>query len=165
MRNNKRVPEDLDPDNWDELETGSLYQTSKMDRLHWHMRKKLANYWFKKLVKAFARSVYEIGYGDFGLFIQTQRYAPRAQYLIKNKWTTVQFGFYLIEYTIVDGVAYSFYSLNYGVRYVFFMESKLNKNQESNVKIIIDLFKETEESLHQTFAARKPPFTADYLFR
>jgi hypothetical protein len=165
MRNNKKVPEDLGPDNWDELEKGSLYQTSKMGRLLAHMRKKLANYWFKKLVKIFARSVYDIGYGDFGLFIQSQRYAPRAQYLIKNKWTTVQFGFYLIEYTIVDGVAYSFYSLNYGVRYVFFMESKLNKNQVSNLKIIIDLFKETEESLHQTFSGRKPPYTADYLFR
>jgi hypothetical protein len=39
MRNNKRVPEDLNPDNWGELKTDSLYQTSKIDRLHWHMRK------------------------------------------------------------------------------------------------------------------------------
>ena len=157
--------EDIAPDNWDELEVDSFYNTSKMTYFRWRMMAKLANYWFKKLVKGFARSVYDIGSGDFGLFVQTQRYAPRAQYLLKNKWATIQFGFYLIEYTIVDGVVYSFFSLNYGVRYVSFMESELTKNQESNVKIIINLFKETEEFLHQTFANRKPPYTPNYLFR
>ena len=157
--------EDIAPDNWDELEVDSFYNTSKMTYFRWRMMAKLANYWFKKLVKGFARSVYDIGSGDFGLFVQTQRYAPRAQYLLKNKWATIQFGFYLIEYTIVDGVVYSFFSLNYGVRYVSFMESELTKNQESNVKIIINLFKETEEFLHHTFANRKPPYTPNYLFR
>ena len=159
------VSEDIESDNWDELEADSFYQTSKMDRFRWRIMEKLANYWFKKLVKGFARSVYDIGSGDFGLFVQTQRYAPRAQYLLKNKWMTIQFGFYLIEYTIIDGVAYGFYSLNYGVRYVFFMESELTKNQESNIKILTSLFKETEEFLHQTLADRKPPYTPNYLFR
>jgi hypothetical protein len=161
----QEVSEDFEPDNWDELEKDSFYKAPKMIRFRWHMMEKLANYWFKKLAKGFARSVYDIGSGDFGLFVQTQRFTPRAQYLLKNKWVNVQFGFYLIEYTIVDGVAYSHFSLNYGIRYVFFMESKLTKNQESNVKIITDLFTETEESLHQTFANRKPPYTPNYLFR
>jgi hypothetical protein len=160
----QEVSEDFEPDNWDELEKDSFYKAPKMIRFRWHVMEKLANYWFKKLAKGFARSVYDIGSGDFGLFVQTQRFTPRAQYLLKNKWVNVQFGFYLIEYTIVDGVAYSHYSLNYGIRYVFFMESKLTKNQESNVKIITDLFRETEESLHQTFANRKPPYTPNYLF-
>ena len=159
------VSEDLESDTRSELEADSFYKTSKLDRFRWGIMKKLANYWFKKLAKGFARSVYDIGSGDFGLFVQTQRFTPRAQYLLKNKWVNVQFGFYLIEYTIVDGVAYSYFSLNYGIRYVFFMESKLTKNQESNVKIITDLFTETEESLHQTFANRKPPYTPNYLFR
>jgi hypothetical protein len=165
MRNNKKVPDDFEPGDWDDLEAESLSQTFKVDSFRRYIRKKISHYWFKKLTKGFARSVFDIGSGDFGLFVQAQRYAPRAEYLLKNKWTTVQFGFYLIEYTIVDGVVYGLYSLNYGVRYVFFMESELTRNQEKNVKIIIDLFKKTEEFLHKSIADRNPPYTPDYLFR
>jgi hypothetical protein len=161
----QEISEDSETDNWDELESEPLPRTSNLVRFTRNVQAKLGNYWFKKLVKGFGRSVYDIGSSDFGFFVQTQRYAPRAQYLLKNKWTVVQFGLYLIEYTIIDGVVYSFYSLNFGIRYVFCRESELTKNQESSIKIIIDLFKETEEYLHQTFADRKPPYIPDYLFR
>ncbi|MEY4418749.1 MAG: hypothetical protein RIR15_71, partial [Actinomycetota bacterium] len=53
----------------------------------------------------------------------------------------------------------------YGVRYIFFMESQLTKNQKTNEKILIKLFKETEEFLHKTLADRTPPYWPDYLFK
>jgi hypothetical protein len=148
-----------------EDEMDSSYTVSRRSRFAWKAQEKISNRWFKTLVKYFGRSVFDIGRGDFGEFVQMKRFAPRARYLLKNEWTTAQFGIYLIEYSIIDGVASSFYSLNYGVRYVFFMESQLNKNQKTNEKILINLFKETEEFLHKTLADRTPPYTPDYLFR
>ena len=146
-------------------EIDSFYRISRRTRFAWKVQEKISNKWFKTLVKYFARSVFDIGSGDFGLFVQSQRYAPRAQYLLQNKWITTQFGIYLIEYTIVNNVAHSFYSLNYGIRYIFCTESQLTKNQKSNEKILVELFKETEEFLHRTLANRIPPYTPDYLFR
>jgi hypothetical protein len=84
---------------------------------------------------------------------------------MENKWVTTQFGIYLIEYTIVKNVAQSFYSLNYGIRYIFFMESELTRSQKMNEKIIVELFKGTEKFLHKTYADRLPPYTPTNLFR
>ena len=164
------VPDDEDYENLEledfiDDEIDSTYKVSRRTRLAWKAQEKISKKWFKTLVKYFGRSVFDIGPGDFGPFVQSQRYAPRARYLLQNKWVTAQFGIYLIEYSIVDDVAYSFYSLNYGVRYVFFMETQLTKNQKSDEKILVELFKETEEFLHKTLADRKPPYTPNYLFR
>lgn len=143
----------------------SFPRITRRTRFAWKAQEKIGKRWFKQLVKYFGRSVFDIGPSDFGVFVQRQRFAPRAQYLLKNKWINIQFGIYLIEYTVVDNVAYSFYSLNYGVRYVSFMGSELTDNRKLNMKIIINLFKETEEFLHQTLADRKPPYIPTYLFR
>ena len=161
----QEVPEDFDGDAWHRSNAQGFEKISYINRFRWKAMEQLTQFWFKVLVKQFARSVYDIGPGDFGVFTETQRYQPRAVYLLKNRWTTIQFGIYLIEYTIVEDIAYSYYSLNYGIRYINYMETKLTKNQEMNLKIIIDLFRETEEYLHQTFADRKPPYTPNYLFR
>jgi hypothetical protein len=45
------------------------------------------------------------------------------------------------------------------------MESDLTKSQKKNEKILVELFKETEEFLHKTLADRTPPYTPNYLFR
>ncbi len=146
-------------------EGDSSFKVSRRTQFAWKAQEKISTKWFKTLVKYFGRSVFDIGRGDFDEFVQMKRFTPRARYLLKNEWTIAQFGIYLIEYSIVDGVASSFYSLNYGVRYVFFTESQLTKNQKSNEKILVNLFKETEEFLHKTLADRTPPYTPDYLFR
>ena len=146
-------------------EIDSSYKVSRRTQFAWKAQEKISTKWFKTLVKYFGRSVFDIGRGNFDEFVQMKRFTPRARYLLKNEWTIAQFGIYLIEYSIVDGVASSFYSLNYGVRYVFFTESQLTKNQKSNEKILVNLFKETEEFLHKTLADRTPPYTPDYLFR
>jgi len=149
----------------DNDEIDSIPRFSRRIRFAWRVQEKISRKWFKTLVKYFGRSVFDIGQGDFGEFVHMNRYVPRARYLLKNKWTVVQFGIYLVEYSIIDGVASSSYSLNLGVRYVFFMESQLTKNQKSNEKILIKLFKETEEFLHKTLADRTPPYLPDYLFK
>ncbi len=146
-------------------EIDSSYKVSRRTRFAWKAQERISKKWFKTLVKYFARNVFDIGPGDFGPFVQSQRYTPRARYLMENKWVTTQFGIYLIEYTIVKNVAQSFYSLNYGIRYIFFMESELTRSQKMNEKIIVELFKDTEKFLHKTYADRLPPYTPTYLFR
>ena len=166
MRNNKKENEAQTNDSTrvadDEID--SSYKVSLKTRLAWKAQENISKKWFKTLVKCFARNVFDIGPGDFGPFVQSQRYAPRARYLLQNKWVTTQFGIYLIEYTIVNNVAQSFYSLNYGIRYISFMESDLTKSQKKNEKIIVELIKETEEYLHKTYTDRRPPYTPTYLF-
>jgi hypothetical protein len=164
------VPDDEDygnhePEDFIDDEIDSSYKVSRRTRLAWKAQENISKKWFKTLVKHFGRNVFDIGPGDFGPFVQSQRYAPRAQYLLQNKWVTAQYGIYLIEYTIVANVAQSFYSLNYGIRYIYFMESDLTKSQKKNEKILVELFKETEEFLHKTLADRTPPYTPNYLFR
>ena len=161
----QEMSDDQEPECAHNDETDTFPVITRRTRFSWRVQEKLSKEWFKTLVKYFGRSVFDIGPRDFGEFVQMHRFVPRARYLLKNKWTTVQYGIYLIEYSIVDDVAYSFYSLNYGVRYVFFMETQLTKNQKSDEKILVELFKETEEFLHKTLADRKPPYTPNYLFR
>jgi hypothetical protein len=80
------------------------------------------------LVKNFARSVYEIGRGDFSGFVEDHRYKPRADYLI-------------------------------------YMETQLVKNYETNQLLLVDLFRETEESLFGTFTTSRAPYLPNYMFR
>jgi hypothetical protein len=157
------VPDDEDygnhePEDFIDDEINSSYKVSRRTRLAWKSQENISKKWFKTLVKHFGRNVFDIGPGDFGPFVQSQRYAPRARYLLQNKWVSAQFGIYLIEYTIVANVAQSFYSLNYGIRYIYFMESDLTKSQKKNEKIIVDLFKKTEEFAHWTITNGKSPY-------
>ena len=114
------------------------------------------------LIKRHNSVFYDLGPGDFECFTEHQRFQPRAVYLLKNQWVQIQLGVYVIEYTINDGVAYSHYSLNYGISYHIYMESKLSKNKDSSVEILVDLFKETEEFLHDTIVNRSAPYLPNF---
>jgi hypothetical protein len=159
------IPDDFDADAWIRQDTYPFRPIGLRKKLSINAKSKLNELWFKMLVKNFARSVYEIGSGDFSGFVEDQRYKPRADYLIKNKFLQVQFGIYIIEYTIANGVAYSHFSLNYGLSYLIYMESHLVKNYETNQMLLVDLFRETEEHLFGTFTSRTAPYSPNYHFR
>jgi hypothetical protein len=159
------VPEDFDYDSWIPQDTYHFGTIGSRKKFLIAAKYKLNELWFRMLVKNFARSVYEIGRGDFSGFVEDHRYKPRADYLIKNKFLQVQFGFYIIEYTITNGVAYSHYSLNYGLSYIIYMETQLVKNYEANQLLLVDLFRETEESLFGTFTTSRAPYLPNYMFR
>jgi len=159
------IPDDFDPESWIPQDTHHFESPSFRQRIARNGQERLNRFWFKKLVSNFARSVFDIGYGDFGTFVKERRYKPRADYLLNNNWVLIQFGIYLVEYTIVDGVAYSHYSLNYGLKYVIHMETQLVKKQETNQLILIDLFRETEQFLFNTLSDRTAPYSPNFLFR
>ena len=105
---------------------------------------------------------YDLGPGDFDSFTEHQRYQPRAVYLLNNQWVQIQLGVYVIEYTKNDGVAYSHYSLNYGIIYHIYMETELTTNRESNQNILVDLFKETEKFLHDSIVNGSAPYFSNF---
>ena len=143
------------------LEESEYYfglQNSFKNRVRRRFIRFATDFWFKTLVNRFAFKVNGIDVGDFSLFVEKQRYKPRAQYLIKNQWAIIQYGIYLIEYTIVDGIAFSYLSLNQGLDYSIHMESELSKNHSSNIEIIVNLFKRTEEFAHWTITNGKSPY-------
>jgi hypothetical protein len=121
-------------------------------------RKTKANIWFRFQVNKFSRSHFDLGSSNSRYFEVQYRYEPRARYLMKNKWAAVPCGIYVIEYTISQGNAYSHFSVNKGLTYSIFMESKLTKNFEQNIMLICDLFTTTEEQLHNTIINRTAPY-------
>jgi hypothetical protein len=156
------IPNDFDADSWNELNIGTFRRHSLRRVFRQRMRRLPYKFGFERIVDNFASSVYEIGRGDFNSFAEEHRYAPRANYLLKNKWVAITFGIYQIEYTITEEFAFSHFSLNHGLTYLIHMETELTKNRELNFRALINLFQETEEYLLGTIVDRSPPYAPKY---
>jgi hypothetical protein len=152
-------PADFDQEDFDH--TPVIRHTFR-DRLRITYKENMRSLAFKFLIKRHRKVFYDLGPGNFGWFTEHQRFQPRAKYLLKNHWTQIQLGIYVIEYTIIDGVAYSHYSLNYGISYHLYMETRLTKKSELNVEILVDLFKETEEFLHDSIVKESAPYFPNF---
>lgn len=149
-----QIPHDFDADIWSMENMQNHTSKSLKYSFRFIVRDKLSQMWFRSIVRRFSRSVTEIGFFDDSDFVEEQRYKPRAENLLDSRWILTPFGIYIIEYTIVDRVAYSFYSSNYGLRFSLYMETKLTKDHKSNVEGIVNLIKETEEYLFHTIRKR-----------
>jgi len=156
------VPGDLDNEDCDDSANNQIKRFSLLGRVKLNHQAKISSSSFRTLVKRHSSVFYDLGPGNFGLFAEQHRYQPRAIYLLKNQWMQIQLGVYLIEYTIIDGFAYGHYSLNYGISYHLYMETELTKSKESNQKILVDLFKETEEFLHDTIMNGSAPYFPNF---
>jgi hypothetical protein len=156
------VTGDFENEDGEELTSHHFKRNSFRERARISYREKMRSFSFKLLIKRNEAVFYDLGPGDFGWFTEHHRYQPRAKYLLKNHWVVIQLGIYVIEYTIIEGIAYSHYSLNYGISYHIHMETKLSKNKDLNVEILVDLFKETEEFLHDTIVNRSAPYLPNF---
>lgn len=152
------VSEDFENEVCNNLTLDQSARISFRERMRFSYLEKLGSFSFKMLIKRHNSVFYDLGPGDFEGLTEHQRFQPRAVYLLKNQWVQIQLGVYVIEYTVIDGVAYSHYSLNYGISYHLYMETELTKNRESNQNILVDLFKETEEFLHDTIVNGSAPY-------
>ena len=156
------VPEDFENEVSNNLTFDRSARISLRERIRFSYLEKLSSFSFKMLIKRHNSVFYDLGPGDFDHFTEHQRFQPRAVYLLKNQWVQVQLGVYVIEYTIIDGVAYSYYSLNYGISYHLYMETQLSKQSEMNLEILVDLFKETEEFLHDSIVNGSAPYFPNF---
>lgn len=152
------VPENFENEVCHDLTFDKSMRISFRERIRFSCREKLRSLSFKMLIKRHNSVFYDLGPGDFDWFTEHQRFQPRALYLLKNQWVQIQLGVYVIEYTINEGVAYSQYSLNYGISYHIYMETELTNNKESNQNILVELFKLTEEFLHDTIVNGSAPY-------
>lgn len=156
------VQDDFENEVYKKLSNDQSERISFRERIRFSYLEKLRSFSFKMLIKRHNSVFYDLGPGDFDWFTEHQRYQPRAVYLLKNQWVQIQLGIYVIEYTIIDGVAYSHYSLNYGISYHIYMETELTKSNESNQNILVDLFKETEEFLHDSIVNGSAPYFSNF---
>ena len=154
--------DDFESEVWKDLSNDQFEKISLRERTRFSYLEKLRSFSFKMLIKRHNSVFYDLGPGDFDWFTEHHRYQPRAVYLLKNQWVQIQLGVYVIEYTVNDGVAYSHYSLNYGISYHIYMETELTTNRESNQNILVDLFKETEEFLHDSIVNGSPPYFSNF---
>ena len=93
---------------------------------------------------------------------QPELFNSRANFLLKNKFLQLSFGFYRVEYSIIDNVAYSHYSLNNGMTFVMYKEMKLSKNPKRNIEGLARLISDTESILRYTIVKRTPPYTKNF---
>ena len=156
------VQDDFENEVYKKLSNDQSERISFRERIRFSYLEKLRSFSFKMLIKRHKSVFYDLGPGNFGWFTEHHRFQPRAKYLLKNHWTQIQLGIYVIEYTIIDSVAYSHYSLNYGISYHLYMETKLSKQSEMNLEILVDLFKETEEFLHDSIVNGSAPYFPNF---
>lgn len=142
-----------------------LFKESRRIRVARMLAHKLWSIWFKYLVKGFSRAVFDIDTLDTNSFSVEQRLLPRARVLLRQNYVSVQFGIYLIEYTIEKNVAYSQFSLNYGLTYILYMELHLDGNNDENLDGLVNMFRVTENHLHSTLIDRQPPYLPNYFRR
>ena len=138
------------------------YRESKRNRVNRMLAHKVSALWFKYLVKGFSRAVYDIDNLDTNSFSEEQRLLPRARLLLREKFIPIQFGLYLIEYTIENKVAYSHFSVNYGLTYILHMELHLDGSINENLDGLVQMFRDTENHLHSTLIDRQPPYLPNY---
>ena len=135
-----------------------IFRRTKRDRVAQMLAHTLYAFWFKYLARSFSRAVYNIGDLDTSSFSEEQRLLPRARVLLREKFISIQFGIYLIEYTIENNVAYSYFLANNGLTYIIHMELHLDGNADENLDGLVKMFRNTENLLHYTLIDRRPPY-------
>ena len=161
----EKIPDNFESDTWSFENSDSTTRWSLSKRIKFLLLSKVSKMWFRNLIRKFASSVYDMGDGDFGWFVQDHRFKPRAENLIKNSSILIPFGIYIIEFSISRGIAYSHYSLNYGISYTIYMEVELTRSHKTNIEILVNLFAETEEYLFKTLRRGEAQTSSHYLHR
>lgn len=161
----EEIPDSFESDTWSFENTDSTTRWSLSKRIKFRLLSKISKMWFRNLIRKFSSSVYDMGDGDYGWFVQNQRYKPRAENLIKNSSILIPFGIYMIEFSISRGIAYSHYSLNYGISYTIYIEAELTRSHKTNIEILVNLFAETEEYLFKTLRRGEAQTSSRYLHR
>ena len=161
----EKIPDNFVSDTWSFENSDSTTRWSLSKRIKFLLLSKVSKMWFRNLIRKFASSVYDMGDGDFGWFVQDHRFKPRAENLIKNSSILIPFGIYIIEFSISRGIAYSHYSLNYGISYTIYMEAELTRSHKTNIEILVNLFAETEEYLFKTLRRGEAQTSSQFLHR
>jgi hypothetical protein len=103
---------------------------------------------------------FDIGPGTYWHGQYDRLYKARASYLLTNRWMSIQFGYYTIEYSIIGNYAYSHYSHNDGIEFTLFLEMLIDvEGDDAIVEALPELFLSTEAHIFMFIKNDLPPGT------
>ena len=102
--------------------------------------------------------LYDPGFQESDVKRQRELFTSRANFLLKNKFIQSSFGFYRIEYSILDGYARSYFSLNNGLTYKKCAEFELRGTPQEYVETLANMISATEGFLRNTIKEKTPPY-------
>lgn len=103
-------------------------------------------------------TLYDPGFQPSDQTEQPALFNSRANFLLKQRLLQNSFGFYRVEYSILNNFAYSHYSLNNGLNFKLHAEIELRGSFQDNVESLAELISATESFLRTTIRERTPPY-------
>jgi len=101
---------------------------------------------------------FDIGPGTYWHGQYDRLYRARAQYLWTNRWMSIQFGYYTVEYSILGNYAFSHYSNNDGIEFTLYLEMLIDiEGDDAIVDALPELFLSTEQHLFRFIKNDSPP--------
>ena len=77
----------------------------------------------------------------------TEVHLARARYLLKDRLLQITFGIYLVEFSINDHLANSFYSIDKGLNYKKCLQIELRGSHKDYLDALVELIDKTESLL------------------
>jgi hypothetical protein len=101
---------------------------------------------------------YDPGFQESSVESQPELFKTRAHYVLKYRFLQVPFGFYRVEYSLLNNYAISHYSLNNGLTFKKYAEVELRGTITESAETIAELIAETESFLRSTIKEKRPPY-------
>ena len=92
----QEAPADFDDEDFDHIPSHHFMRYTFIDRIKINFKEKMRSIAFRILIRRHRAVFYDLGPGNFGWFTEHHRFQPRAKYLLKNHWTQIQLGIYVI---------------------------------------------------------------------
>jgi|APCry1669188970_1035186.scaffolds.fasta_scaffold15053_2 hypothetical protein len=158
------IPDDWDEDEFTRSQYFNLPKLNPLSRLNKWCAKKLYENRYSKMIKVKTKHYFDFGDGDYGHLNHEEMYLARAAYLLKHRWIQLNFGCFIVEYSILNGYGSFRYSHNDGIEFHKHSETRLSKHHQLDLEILTTFFIEAEEHLYASTKDRKPTYYPLNLF-
>ena len=155
------IPDSVEPEDVDEY-IKSKYKLDER-RIRKQLRRdflirKYSNRRFYRFLLIPIGQLYDPGFGEVQVSTLPELFNSRAYFLLKTRFLQSSFGFYRVEYSIVNNYAISHYSLNNGLTFKKHFEVELRGSMHENIESIAELIAATESFLRKTIKEKTPPY-------
>lgn len=155
------VPENIEEDGLGEyvkarrkIELQKFHNQYRRDRLI----EKFSHRRFYRFLLIPIGQLYDPGFGETNETVQPELFNSRANFLLRQRLLQNSFGFYRVEYSILNNYAYSHFSLNNGLNFKKYAEVELRGSPADTVKSLAELISTTESFLRKTIKEKTPPY-------
>lgn len=155
------VPDDISEEDIQEyieyqwkIERRKMFRESRRERL---IEKYSLRRFYRFLLIPIGQ-LYDPGFQESSVERQPELFKTRAHYVLKYRLLQSSFGFYDVEYSLLNNYAISHYSLNNGLTYKKYAEVELRGSVSESAETIAELIAETETFLRSTIKEKRPPY-------